>query len=73
MSTPAVTDLETRVLNYIRNHRKEDGGIYLTRVIGGFNDVETADVEAVVTRLRTQGRVFTHGREKTAQRVFLSL
>ncbi|MEU6706880.1 hypothetical protein [Streptomyces wuyuanensis] len=64
--------LDTKVLNYIRNHCKEDGGIYLTRVIGGFNDLDTGEVEAVLTRLQGQGRIRRVGREKTAQRVFLT-
>ncbi|MEV5015389.1 hypothetical protein ACIGW1_18460 [Streptomyces sp. NPDC053780] len=64
-------DLEARVILYIRNHRKEDGGLFLTRVIGGFNDVEAIWVESALARLHDQGRIRIVGREKTSQRVFL--
>ncbi|MFI6061195.1 hypothetical protein [Streptomyces sp. NPDC051286] len=66
-------DLETRVLDFIRNNRREDGGIYLSRVVGGFNvEVETAEIEAALTRLHDQGRIQRVGREKTMQRIFLA-
>ncbi|WP_148315157.1 hypothetical protein [Streptomyces sp. CCM_MD2014] len=71
MPADLLPELETRVLLYVRNHRKEDGGLYLTRVIGGFNDVETSWVEAALARLLEAGRIRIVGREKTYQRVFL--
>ncbi|MFE3860948.1 hypothetical protein ACFXPT_10965 [Streptomyces goshikiensis] len=64
-------DLETQVLQKIQRDRKEDGGIYWTRVVGGFLGVEGREVEAALDRLHGQGRVRLVGREKTQRRVFL--
>ncbi|WP_040907059.1 hypothetical protein [Streptomyces griseoflavus] len=72
MAADPLPDLETRVLLYVRNHHKEDGGLYLTRVIGGFNDVESIYIEAALARLHEAGRIRIVGREKTSQRVFLA-
>ncbi|MFJ3927947.1 hypothetical protein [Streptomyces sp. NPDC090022] len=64
-------DLEDRVVRYIERTRKEDGGIYWTRVVGGFLGIDGREIEAALDRLHEQGRVKLVGREKTMRRVYL--
>ncbi|MGW4710033.1 hypothetical protein ACWEOX_19010 [Streptomyces sp. NPDC004314] len=64
--------MENQVLQKIQRDRKEDGGIYWTRVVGGFLGVDGREVEAALDRLNQQGRVTYVGREKTQRRVFLA-
>ncbi|MEU9705093.1 hypothetical protein [Streptomyces sp. NPDC047981] len=68
----AALDLDEQVIRFIERSRKEDGGVYWTRVIGGFTAVEGADIEAALARLHDAGRVCFVGREKTSRRVFLT-
>ncbi|MET9350166.1 hypothetical protein [Streptomyces termitum] len=67
-----LSDLEAQVLRYIADARKEDGGIYLTRIIGHFIGVEPWEVETALAKLHHGRLVRIVGREKTLQRVFLN-